>query len=449
VERALIERSIPERFKEQVERAPDGIAVRTRTCQLSYARLDSWSDAIAADLLERFDASQEPVPFLLPQGPLAIAATIGILKAGKFYVPIDPSWGMQRTTELVGELDARVLLTDAEFSQALRHRIGAAIVELPPEPPGVDVPRVQARTVADQPAYIYFTSGSTGRPKGVIDCHRNVLHNVMRYTRALNIERADRLSLLQSCGFSGTVSSMFAALLDGATSCPMDMRAETPARVAQWLDELSVTIYHSVPSLFRSVVLAGQVFHHVRVVRLEGDRATRVDLELFRRHFTARSVLAVGLGTTETGLVCQYFFDHSCALPEGVVPIGYPVTGMQFEVRGDDAQPVQPGTAGEIAVRSRFLATGYWNDAAATARAFESAGPGSLERLYKTGDRAESTITDASSISDVWTAVRECGGNGWNWPMLTLRWARSPVSERLRSPQWAQTIRIRALSHIT
>ena len=162
------------------------------------------------------------------------------------------------------------------------------------------------------------------------------------------------------------------------------MRAETPSRVAQWLDELSVTIYHSVPSLFRSVVSAGQVFHHVRVVRLEGDRATRIDLELFRRHFTARSVLAVGLGTTETGLVCQSF-DHNSALPEGVVPIGYPVTGMQFEVRGDDAQPVQPGTAGEIVVRSRFLATGYWNNAAATERAFASAGPGSLGTTVQNG----------------------------------------------------------------
>jgi amino acid adenylation domain-containing protein len=382
-----IERSIPERFKEQVERAPDAVAVRTRTRQLSYARLDSWSNAIAADLLDRLDAAPEPVPFLLPQGPLAIAATIGILKAGKFYVPLDPSWGAQRTTDLVGELHARAFLTDAEFSQAFRNCIAAAIVELSPEPPAVDVPPVQMKTVADQPAYIYFTSGSTGRPKGVVDCHRNVLHNVMRYTRALNIAHADHLSLLQSCGFSGTVSSMFGALLNGATSCPIDMRAETPARVAQWLDDLSVTIYHSVPSLFRSVASAGQVFHHVRVVRLEGDRATRLDLELFRRHFMERSVLAVGLGTTETGLVCQYFFDHNSALPEGVVPIGYPVTDMQFEVRGDDAQPAQPGTAGEIVVRSRFLAGGYWNDAAATARAFESAGPGSLERLYKTGDR--------------------------------------------------------------
>src|SRR5262249_31062064 len=159
-----------------------------------------------------------------------------------------------------------------------------------------------------------FTSGSTGQPKGVLDCHRNVLHNVMRYTRALGITADDRLSLLQSCGFSGAVSSMFGALLNGATACPVDLRVETPARLARWLNELSVTIYHSVPSLFRSVVSEGEMFPRVRIVRLEGDRATRLDLDLFRRHFIAPSILAIGLGTTETGLVCQYFFDHNCPI---------------------------------------------------------------------------------------------------------------------------------------
>ena len=363
--------------------APD-IAVRTRTCELSFARLDSWSNAIAATLL-RVGSGSEPVPFLLPQGPLAIATTLGVLKAGKFYVPLDPSWGSPRASALVSDLNARVLLTDAEFAPSLRGR-GLDIIELSPDPPAGASPPVDVSVRADQPAYVYFTSGSTGRPKGVIDCHRNVLHNVMRYTRALNIGSADRLSLLQSCGFSGAVSSMFAALLNGATSCPVDMRAETPARLARWLDEMAVTIYHSVPSLFRSIVSAGEVFRHVRVVRLEGDRADRLDLELFRRHFTAPSVLAVGLGATETGLVCQYFFTHHSELPEGVVPIGRAVTDMAFEVRGEDGTPVPPGIAGEIVVSSQYLATGYWNDAAATARAFESAGDGS-QRAYRTGDR--------------------------------------------------------------
>jgi amino acid adenylation domain-containing protein len=378
-----IDQSIPERFRAVVAHTPHAVAVRTRSLELSFSRLDGWSDAIAADLLDRLGTGPEPIPFLLSQGPLAIAATLGILKAGKFYVPIDPSWGGPRATDLLGELNARIALTDAEFEPHL-HGKGVKTIELSPEP--LNAGRaVDVSIHPGQPAYVYFTSGSTGRPKGVIDCHRNVLHNVMRYTHALRIGSGDRLSLLQSCGFSGAVSSMFAALLNGASSCPVDMRAETPARLAQWLNDLAVTIYHSVPSLFRRIVSAGDVFPHVRVVRLEGDRSDRLDLELFRRHFTPPAILAVGLGATETGLVCQYFFDHDCELPAGVVPIGRAVTDMAFEIQGDDGRPVSSGVAGQIVVRSRFLATGYWNNAAATAHAFESGSNGS-ERAYRTGD---------------------------------------------------------------
>ena len=133
-----IEQSIPERFKKHVARAPDSIAVRTRTCELSFARLDSWSNTIAATLL-RLGAGSEPVPFLLPQGPLAIATTLGILKAGKFYVPLDPAWGSRRATALVSDLNARVLLTDAEFAPSLRGR-GLDIIELSPDPPADAIP---------------------------------------------------------------------------------------------------------------------------------------------------------------------------------------------------------------------------------------------------------------------------------------------------------------------
>jgi amino acid adenylation domain-containing protein len=392
-----IERSVPERFREQVASAPDSVAVRTRTAELSYERLDRWSDAIAAQLLSHLDFRSEPVPFLLAQGPLAIATTLAILKAGKFYVPLDPSWGAQRVIDLVEELDARLVLTSGEFAPAIRGRLGdASLLELSSDDPEVVGAPVHVTSAPDEPAYVYFTSGSTGRPKGVIDCHRNVLHNVMRYTEALRISGTDRLSLLQSCGFSGAVSSMFAALLNGATACPVDLRGETPAGLARWLDELSVTIYHSVPSVFRAVVSTGRVFSKVRVVRLEGDRASRLDLESFRSQFMRPSMLAVGLGATETGLVCQYLFDHDSVMPDGVVPIGYPVTDVHVEVRAEGGRPAPAGTAGEIVVKSRFLALGYWRDDRATAQAFESAGPGSLERIYKTGDLGR--IRDDGSV---------------------------------------------------
>jgi long-subunit acyl-CoA synthetase (AMP-forming) len=44
---------------------------------------------------------------------------------------------------------------------------------------------------ADDIAYIFFTSGTSGRPKGVFDTHRNVLHNIVRYTNALAIRILD------------------------------------------------------------------------------------------------------------------------------------------------------------------------------------------------------------------------------------------------------------------
>ena len=148
-----IEQSIPDRFRARVASAPGDVAVRTSTCELSYAHLDGWSDAIATALLGRLGARQEPVPFLLGQGPLAIATTLGILKTGKYYVPLDPSWGLERAVDLVNALDARVLLTDAEFATPLRRRFSRTdIVEVSAECPAASGPPVHVDVAPDQPA---------------------------------------------------------------------------------------------------------------------------------------------------------------------------------------------------------------------------------------------------------------------------------------------------------
>ena len=278
-----------------------------------------------------------------------------------------------------------------EFAASLRD-CGATVVTLPPEP-GAGPP-IDVSVPAGQPAYVYFTSGSTGRPKGVVDCHRNVLHNVMRYTRALNIQSDDRLSLLQSCGFSGAVSSMFAAA----------ERRHVVSRGHAERDAGSVGALaqrdggHNLP--FGPVALSQHRVGRRRVSSRQGRpaggrsrRSTRS--RALRRHFTPPAVVAVGLGATETGLVCQYFFDHDSDLPRGVVPIGHAVTDMAFDVRSEDGAPAPAGAAGEIVVRSDFLATGYWKDTAATARAFESTGNGS-QRCYRTGDRGR--IGDDGSL---------------------------------------------------
>jgi thioesterase domain-containing protein len=231
---------------------------------------------------------------------------------------------------------------------------------------------------------VFFTSGSTGTPKGVFDSHRNVLHNVRRYTNALAISADDRLTLLQSCAFSGSVSSLFGALLNGATIFPFDFARQGPVELGRLLQREQLTIYHSVPSIFRSFLTGSIHLPRVRVIRLEGDRATSLDAELYRRHFGPHCVLANGLGTTETGLCRQYLIDRSTKVADGILPVGYPVEDMEVEILDEQGSQVEVGQQGEITVRSRYLALGYWRRPDLTGAAFRSEPDG--KRTYRTGD---------------------------------------------------------------
>ena len=101
---ADVEQSIPARFAQRCRHDPDRVAILTPSEALSYADLDAWSDAIAATVLERAGARRCPVPFLLPQSPLAVAVTLAILKSGNIYVPFDAAWSSDRIADLCREL---------------------------------------------------------------------------------------------------------------------------------------------------------------------------------------------------------------------------------------------------------------------------------------------------------------------------------------------------------
>src|SRR5262249_41450656 len=148
-------------------------------------------------------------------------------------------------------------------------------------------------------------------------------------TRSLSITASDRLTLLQPPSFSGAVSSTYAALLNGATLLPYDLYEDGPADLARFIADNGATIYHSVPAIFRNLVAGRAQFPDMRYVRLEGDRALGRDALLFKKHFAPGCRLVNGLGTTETGLVRQYFVTHETVVDDGPLPIGYPVVDTE------------------------------------------------------------------------------------------------------------------------
>ncbi len=355
---------------------------------ISYSDVLERARRVVASVREHIGAEPGAVVLLVPQGIDQIAAILGVLEAGSFYVPLDVRADAAALRELLVRVDAKLVIATAATCE-LAAEVAAGIC------PIVRVDQLEAvtpnaiRTVDDPDAlaYVYFTSGTTGAPKGVMDSHRNVLHNVLRYTNALQLDGADRLTLLQSAHFSGAVSNVFGALLNGATLLPYDVeRSGAGAPLARWLEAQAPTVYHSVPSLFRGVCIEGASFPSVRLIRLEGDAGAPGDVERMTRHFSPAARLVHGLGTTETGICCQCFVAHGESITTDVLPVGYSVEDMEVGVIDEAGAPVPQGTVGEIVVRSRYLALGYWRDDARTERAFHRV-PGTPGlREYRTGD---------------------------------------------------------------
>lgn len=387
-EKTEIEQTIPQRFDACVRRRAGAVALRFDGRSVSYRELDLRSNRIADAVLRRRGDGEEPVALLLGQGISAVAAILGLLKAGKAYVPIDPWMAPALMGRLLAASGAHLVLTDATSGVDLaaaglaRDRV-LLVDEIAPDAPADDP---ALGFTPDRLAYVFFTSGTTGEPKGVADCHRNVLHNVMRYTNSLRICADDRLSLIQSWSFSGTVSSLFAALLNGATLCLYDLRRDGLNRLAAWVKEEQVTIFHSVPHIFEHLVAPGEALASLRIVRLEGDKASPHHIDLFKRSLGAECVLVNGLGATETGIARQYFVTRQTEVGAGAVPVGYATQDMEVIVAGPDGRALPAGQVGEILVRSRYLALGYWRRPDLTRERFRAeAGEAGL-RTYGTGD---------------------------------------------------------------
>jgi amino acid adenylation domain-containing protein len=316
-----------------------------------------------------------------------IYAILAVLIAGKIYVPLDPSDSRQRLDFMIEDSGAALILSDGrnyEFAIALgagcRTVINAESIR--PQPRGGLFPEVPPQ----RPAYIFYTSGSTGEPKGVFDCHRNILHNILRYTNNLGICSADRMTLLQSCTFSGSVSSLFCALLNGATIYPINLRKQGIDGLAQWMIQEQITIYHSVPAVFQQLMACGQFFPSLRLIRLEGDQTAFRHVRLYQERFDHRCLLVNGLGATETGITRQYFICPDTELSGEMVPIGYATEDMEAFLIDESGDEVPKGEVGEITIRSRYLACGYWRNPSLTYSTFRPCPKDKDHRIFRTGD---------------------------------------------------------------
>ena len=70
----------------------------------------------------------------------------------------------------------------------------------------------------------------------------------------------------------------------------------------------------------------------------------------------------MGLGTTETGRLTQYFADKKTEITDNIVPVGYAVNDMEVLLLDDTGKKVGIDRIGEIAVKSPTNMIGYYKN---------------------------------------------------------------------------------------
>ncbi|UCH93962.1 MAG: amino acid adenylation domain-containing protein [Candidatus Aminicenantes bacterium] len=395
-----IHQSIPARFEEQVNKYPGKIAVKTVTQTLTYDFLNRWSNRTAHTILaldsgSRIGKNNHMAALLFKQQAEMIVGIMGALKAGKIYLPLNSTYPQDRLIYMLKDSQSKMLITDNEnFHLALdlkeRVKKNLSIININRIEENVSWKDPTINIVPEHPAYVLYTSGSTGSPKGVVQSHRNVLHFARVYTNALHIDSLDKLTLLSSYSFDAAKMDIYGALLNGAALYPYDIVQQGSLRqLPVWLGQEAVTIYHSIPTVYRyftDMLQETDQFPNLRFIVLGGEAVFKEDIEAYKKYFPDRCLFINGLGPTESTVTLQYFLNKNTPLNKEAVPVGYPADRTEVFLLDENNKEAPVYGSGEIVYKSDHLALGYLNKPEQSHELFTQyplAGDG---RVYWSGD---------------------------------------------------------------
>ncbi|MFC1716326.1 AMP-binding protein [Candidatus Poribacteria bacterium] len=386
-----VEQSIPERFRQQVAKYPDRIAVKTKNYQLTYRELNEAANRMAQAILAQRGEGEEPIALLLEHGTPLITGLLGVLKAGKIYTPLDPSFPQARNVYMLEDSQAGLIVTNnrnISLASGLT-QTGRQLLNIDDTDSSFSAEDPCLTISSETFAYIMYTSGSTGRPKGAIHSHRNVLYQVSLYTNGGRICPGDRESLPMSCNFNMAANICLAALLNGASIFPLDLKEEEITSLVKLLIQEEITIYFSIGSIFRKFIntLTGKErFPKLRLFYVGAESLYKTDIDMYRTHFPGDRLLIHTMGATEIGIATWNFIDEKTQIDSSVVPIGHAPEGVEVLLLNEAGEKVSSGQVGEVAVRSRYISRGYWGKPDLTRAKFLPDPDGGDERTYLTGD---------------------------------------------------------------
>lgn len=233
-------------------------------------------------------------------------------------------------------------------------------------------------------ACLVFTSGSTGAPRGVTLSHDNICYVVGAIQDRLRYRPEDTIGCFLPLAFDYGLYQIFLAAQSGAKLYIGDPDQVGP-RLPQIMKAAEVSILPGVPSVYAALIALGRRrpldIPELRAITNTGERLPISYIEEMQRMFPGLEVFVM-YGLTE----CK---RTSIMLPEEMAEhgdsVGRPLAGTEVYAVDPDGNILPHGEVGELVVRGRHVAHGYWRAPEETAKRFRKRSPESAVELF-TGD---------------------------------------------------------------
>lgn len=372
-------------FENAADRFPDHTAVVSDSEKTSYADLAARVGILAAQLIQQ--APEEQIIAVSTSRSLEmIVAVLAIVKSGKAYLPLDPSYPDQRLSEMIAGSGVRFCICppaeESRFQELSLKCINHQDQSIEPLLQAIVAPQV----------YVLYTSGSTGKPKGVY-MNQLALFNLLKWQieESLTVPECRTLQFAP-LSFDVSFQEIWSTLITGATLYLIsdDLRLDPhnllhfiekhqidriflPFVALQFLAEAAAGT-DLFPRCLREVMTAGEQLKITPQVRTFFERLPEC-------------ILYNQYGPTECHVVTQLKLSGDPHQWPVLPNIGFPIWNTEILMLDETLAILAPGETGELAIAGSSLAHGYLNQPELTAEKFIRL-PANDLLVYRTGDIA-------------------------------------------------------------
>ena len=389
-------KNILEFLESAAERFPEKTAFKDQDNALSYSELLRASRRVGT-ALSALQLKNKPIAVYFGKSVNTIAAMLGVVYSGNFYVILDSEMPAERIAKIFSTLNPSAIITDEKYLESAK-TLGVSEVKLYTELLKTEensevLDSIRSAQVDTDPLYALYTSGSTGVPKGAVLSHKNVIAYSEWSSETFGISSETVFGNQTPFYFSMSVTDIYSTLRTGATLVIIPKQYFTfPIKLVEYLNVNRINTIYWVPSAM-SIASIFKLFEvakpeHLKTVLFAGEVMPTKHLNYWIKNLGNDITYANLFGPTETTDICTYYVVDREFKDDEPLPIGKHCNNCDVFILNENGNEAAAGEEGELYARGSFVAMGYFNNPEKTAEAFvqnplNSAYP---ETVYKTGD---------------------------------------------------------------